>query len=148
MKPWIRSYALGLFTAALVFAITYWNTGAPGPEVVEKKYEVEEMITHLEQEGYRAVTNEEWNAVQSSSRERENIEPTVNPTTTFSLDIIPGTTTDTISKKLVRANIIENADEFKAFMEKNDYSRYIQIGQTTLHSGMSHEEIAETITSK
>lgn len=146
MKPWIRTYALGLITAAAAMAIAFWNTDTSVSEVVQKEMNEEDMIAQLEQEGYQVVTKEEWQGAQSKKEPVDTSNE--EQTSTFSIDIVPGTTTGEISEKLLTANIIENGDEFEAFMEENNYNRYIQIGQTTLNSEMSHQEIAQAITSK
>ncbi|MYL71926.1 hypothetical protein GLW00_13750 [Halobacillus litoralis] len=149
MKQWIRSYSLGLLTAVIVFAISYWNIEAASSTAAEKEYTADEMIEKLQSEGYRTLTMDEWKALkESDNRESSTPTPVEEPVTTFSIDIVSGTTTDDISEKLIQANIIKDANEFESFMKDNDYSRYIQIGQATLNSGMSHQEIAEAITSK
>ncbi|MBX0358723.1 hypothetical protein [Halobacillus sp. Nhm2S1] len=149
MKQWIQSYALGLLTATLVFAISYWNIDATPKTAAEEEYKTDELIDQLESEGYRTVTMDEWKTLQEKNKNEATPPPPIKePVTTFSIDIASGTTTDEISKKLIQANIIEDAAKFETFMKENDYSRYIQIGQATLNSGMSLQEIAEAITSK
>lgn len=150
MKHTVRSYALGLLTAAAVIAITYWNTNSPSTEIVEKEMSKEQMISQLEDEGYRIITTEEWDAVTENKKNKDSEaqEDTQPNMTTFSIDIVSGTTTDEISEKLVQAGIIKDARAFETFMKENDYSRYIQIGQATLNSEMTLKEIAAAITSK
>lgn len=148
MKPWIRTYALGLITAAVAMAIAFWNTEPSVTEVVEEEMSEEDMISKLEQQGYQVVTKEEWQDFQSKQESADDSKKRETSVNTFSTDIAPGATMDKISQKLIQANIIEDAEAFEIFMEENDYSRYIQIGQVTLTSDMSHKEIAEAITSK
>lgn len=148
MKPWIRTYSLGLITAAIAMAIAFWNTEPSTTKVVKEQMNEEEMISQLEQQGYQVVTNDEWQAAQSNQEPVDDSIESQTSMNTFSIDIVPGTTTDEISQKLIQANIIEDAEAFESFMRENDYSRYIQIGQATLNTGMSHKEIAEAITSK
>ncbi|WLR46262.1 hypothetical protein LC065_11725 [Halobacillus litoralis] len=149
MKQWIRSYALGLLTAVIVLAIVYWNTETTSSTVVEMEYSTEELIEQLESKGYQALTMDEWKTLKENDhRQSQTPTPVEKPITTFSIDVVSGTTTDDISAKLIQANIIEDAAEFESFMKENDYSRYIQIGQATLNSEMSLQEIAEAITSK
>jgi hypothetical protein len=148
MKPWIRTYSLGLITAAIAMAIAFWNTEPAVTEVVEEQMNEENMISQLEQQGYQVVTNDEWQAAQSTQEPVSDSIETETSMNTFSIDIVPGATTDKISQKLIQANIIEDVEAFESFMQENDYSRYIQIGQATLNSEMTHKEIAEAITSK
>jgi len=52
----------------------------------------------------------------------------------------------TISEKLAENKIIKDAADFSKYMEDNDYSPYLQIGEFKLTSDMSNKEIAQTIT--
>lgn len=127
-------------------AIAFWNT-EPAAEVEEEMNE-EDMIVQLEQQGYKIVTKDEWQAALSPQEPVNTSNEEQTSMVTFSIDIAPGTTTDKISQKLIQADIIEDAEAFESFMKENDYSHYIQIGQATLTSEMSHQEIAKAITSK
>lgn len=148
MKHLIRSYSIGLLTAAIVVGITYWNSEEPSVEVKEKSPGTEEMISQLEEDGYHVVSNEEWEAQQQTTASSSDKEKEKSTLVTFSIDIVSGTNSTEISQKLQQANIIDDANAFETFMKENDYSRFIQIGQTTLNSEMTHQEIAEAITSK
>ncbi|QAS54185.1 endolytic transglycosylase MltG [Halobacillus litoralis] len=148
MKHLIRSYSIGLLTAAIVVGITYWNSEEPSVEVKEKSLGTEKMISQLEEDGYHVVSNEEWEAQQQTTARSSDKEKEKSTHVTFSIDIVSGTNSTEISQKLQQANIIDDANAFETFMKENDYSRFIQIGQATLNSGMTHQEIAEAITSK
>ncbi|MGP4061704.1 hypothetical protein [Halobacillus sp. H74] len=148
MKHLIRSYSIGLLTAAIVVGITYWNSEEPSVEVKEKSPGTEEMISQLEEDGYHVVSNEEWEAQQQTTASSSDKEKEKSTLVTFSIDIVSGTNSTEISQKLQQANIIDDANAFETFMKENDYSRFIQIGQATLNSEMTHQEIAEAITSK
>ncbi|WP_226583044.1 hypothetical protein [Halobacillus litoralis] len=148
MKQWIQSYSLGLITATACLAITYWNTESQEAVNVPTPLTEEEMISKVEEKGYRIVTNEEWAALNAEGKIEEEPASPVSRPITLSMDISPGTTTPEISRKLLETNIIEDAESFESYMEDHEYSRYIQIGQATLTSDMSFKQIAEAITSK
>ncbi|RLL48529.1 hypothetical protein D8M04_02010 [Oceanobacillus piezotolerans] len=61
------------------------------------------------------------------------------------MSIKPGMLTSEISSLLEENNIIEDAFEFDQYLNENDYSLYVQLGEYTLTSDMSFYEIAETI---
>lgn len=54
----------------------------------------------------------------------------------------------TISEKLAENKIIKDAADFNKYMEDNNYSPYLQIGEFKLTSDMSNKEIAQTITNQ
>lgn len=53
-----------------------------------------------------------------------------------------------ISKILEEKKIIKSANDFSQFMESNNYSPYLQIGEFKLNSDMSMEEVAKVITNR
>lgn len=150
MKQLIRTFSLGLMTATLIAGATYLyfpESTSQEPEALSSK----EMIMQLENEGYHVLDEDEYTAhtkaVEKKAEESsENEQPA--SITSYAIDIVSGSTSPDISQKLEKANIIESASEFDQFMKEKEYSRYIQIGQVTLTSDMSYEEIAEAITSK
>lgn len=148
MKQWIQAFSIGLLTSTAVLGITYWNTESPEAEVITESMSEQDMMDDLEQSGYRVLSNEEWAAVKAENPSTQKAEPSSSGETTYTIDIAEGTTTPEIGEKLVDAGIIEDADDFTAFMEDGGYSRYIQIGQATVKSTMSFEEMAGAMTSK
>lgn len=148
MKQWIQAFSIGLLTSTAVLGITYLNTESPEAEVIKESMSEQDMMDQLEQSGYRVLSNEEWAAVNTESPSPQKSDPPSSQGTTYSIDITEGTATPEIAEKLVDAGIIEDADAFTSFMEERDYSRYIQIGQATVTSSMTLQEIAEAVTSK
>lgn len=156
MKPFIRSFSLGLFIAASLLGATYYlhPTSPSIASVSEEELNMEDMVAKIENEGYHVLTNEELDSLkkQNSTNDQEKAksskESHVEKIYVYSLDIVPGTTTEDISKKLENAGIIEEANELEQYMAVNDYSRFIQVGQATIDSNMSLSSIAKAITSK
>lgn len=154
MKQTIRTFALGLLTATTVLGVTYFME-APSPET-SKPLTIEEMMAEVERRGYEVLSNQEFAALQSEPTPSDTSETTEkdqdNPETekvyVYSLDIVQGTTSDDISRKLAEAGIIEQASDLEQYMSVNDYSRFIQVGQATINSDMSLNQIAKAITSK
>ncbi len=63
------------------------------------------------------------------------------------LEIKRGDVCRTISENLVALGMVEDAEEFRKYMQKNGYDHQINVGSFELKKGMSYEEIAKTITS-
>lgn len=64
----------------------------------------------------------------------------------YTLKVEPNMLSNEVSKLLEDNKIIKNAGDFAKYLEDNDYSRFIQLGDHKLTSDMSHYEIAEKIT--
>lgn len=63
------------------------------------------------------------------------------------LEIKRGDVCRTISENLVALGMVEDAEKFRKYMQKNGYDHQINVGSFELKKGMSYEEIAKTITS-
>ena len=63
------------------------------------------------------------------------------------LEIKRGDVCRTISENLVAIGMVEDAEKFRKYMQKNVYDHQINVGSFELKKGMSYEEIAKTITS-
>lgn len=65
----------------------------------------------------------------------------------YTLTVVPNMLGPDVGKLLEENKIIKNAADFAKYLEDNNYSRYIQLGDHKLTSEMTHYEIAEKITS-
>lgn len=71
-----------------------------------------------------------------------------NKAKTYTLVVEENMVISNVSQKLEENKIIKDAAKFNKFMEDNDYSPYLQIGEFKLKSDMTHEEIAKAITNR
>lgn len=53
-----------------------------------------------------------------------------------------------VSRRLEEMDIISNASDFDAYLERNGYSEKIRVGTFSIPSGASYEEIARAITGR
>ena len=53
-----------------------------------------------------------------------------------------------VSQILEDNGIIDSASKFNEYLEDNDYSPYMQIGEFKLKTGMSMKDVAKAITNK
>ncbi|GIO27542.1 hypothetical protein [Ornithinibacillus bavariensis] len=65
---------------------------------------------------------------------------------TFTLKIESGMPSSTIAKELAANGIVDNADKFIDFLEKEGYAVRIQLGEFKLTSDMSYEQVAKALT--
>jgi hypothetical protein len=89
--------------------------------------------------------NREDNDSDGESEEEEENEEE-EEITTYTLNIESGMTTSEFSSLLEDNDIIDDAAEFNRYIEDEDYSQRVQIGEFELTSDMSMYEVAEAIT--
>ncbi|SFA70920.1 hypothetical protein SAMN04488072_101157 [Lentibacillus halodurans] len=83
-----------------------------------------------------------------SGQEQENSEEDADKDspTTYTLTVESGVAPSEISQTLAENDIIDDADAFTQYLEDEDYSQLVQLGEFELTSDMDYNEIAETIT--
>ncbi|WP_430785254.1 hypothetical protein VBD025_10670 [Virgibacillus flavescens] len=155
MKQPVRAFSIGLFTAGIIFLaiVLYFEK-----DQEESTMSKENMITDLEKNGMQVLTQDEYISlsVNDESKDKDNEEskePEKEPekeqeseVKTYTLTIEPGLASSSISSILEDNGIIESASEFNDYLEQNDYSQYVQIGEFELTSDMTMNQVAETIT--
>ncbi|MDL4841541.1 hypothetical protein [Aquibacillus rhizosphaerae] len=157
MKQTIRAFALGLLCATLILTISLVIDRNSDNKNKETEITNDEMINSLQQEGYIILTEQELEKM----KEVENNKPDTVPEqevieeeeeeselTTFTLTIEAGMNVNEISELLYEATMIENQNDFITYLEENEYSTKIQIGEFSINSSMTKEEIANTITNQ
>src|SRR5699024_1093666 len=162
MKQFFRFVSLGLFVASLIIFIFY--NYFEEPEANPNDFSKEELVEIIEDDGYRDITeedyisntvnedenNEELNIEEQQIEKTEKQEEDENEDNNveYTLEITSGMMPHEVIALLEEEDIIEDADKFSEFMDKNDYSPYIQQGEFELTSDMSDEDIAKEITNK
>lgn len=68
------------------------------------------------------------------------------PAATYTLTIQSGMTSGEIAQLLVKENILKDASLFEEYMNKNDLSKQIQIGEYVVTNNMTVQQVAKTIT--
>ncbi|MGJ9381745.1 hypothetical protein [Salipaludibacillus sp. CF4.18] len=104
--------------------------------------EINSLTSQLE-ELEQSQVNEEENNPEETSTEASDSEVIYNSV----LSISSGMTTQEISEQLVSLNIIDDAEEFSNAIFDRQLEQRLQIGEFTLDSQMSINEIVEKITS-
>lgn len=178
MKHTIRSFSVGLLTAGLIMlAVFYFLEEGNNDQVTMP---TEEMISHIEQDGFRVLTEKEYIAFsvtnaqedddtetkETSSEEEENAtevneeseaketeeennsneaEEESTPVTK-TINIENGMASSHISSMLEDENLVDDAEAFNSYLQDNDYSLKVQLGQHELTEGMTYYEIAKVLT--
>ncbi|MGP4042359.1 hypothetical protein ACTWP4_20965 [Gracilibacillus sp. D59] len=160
MKQIIRAFSLGLFVAAVIIGFTYY-VEEPSPADSTSAVSINETVTSIEEEGYyvyeedmeqkvneleqeiKSLESEQGNETDSNSADEHatNDQPVE---TTISIE--EGMSIPTIVDLLIEKEIITDEDAFITYLEENEISRNIQIGEFTLHDQMEIAEIANILT--
>ena len=166
MKKTLRGIGMGLFLTGASFTIIQQFDE---PISQEKASTYEKQIKNLEQQLAKAqeqLTNTETPSAVANTPEEEK--ETTNITTkqqvTEQIDnteplseenvvhgtilIYEGVTPYDIGKQVEDAGIVENGRELELYLSKPEYARSLQIGQFDLHSTMTLEQMAKTLTGK
>lgn len=168
MKQPVRAFSIGLFTAGIILLaiVLFFDK----PQDRTSNLSQEEMVESLEEDGLQVLSEEEYISL-SVKNEPENKKEEETKTEKkdeeqpekadkeekekqdkkevkkYTLKIEPGlASSSSISSILEENGIIDSASEFSQYLEKNDYSQYVQIGTFELTSDMTFNEVAETIT--
>ena len=155
MKKTLRGIGIGLFLAGALFTLL-GRIDQPISE--EKTSTYKEKITQLEQQ--LADANEQITRLQDpttdepieiTSEEKDNTQ--ANETKDEDLVygtvmIYEGVSLYDIGKQAEDAGVIKNGRELELYLAKPEYSRSIQKGHFELHSGMTLEQMAKTLTGK
>ena len=115
--------------------------GGSVPETEEENTEELEVVPDFDTEdNKKEESKKEDKASDSNSKKTQKYEKIV-------LEIKRGDVCRTISENLVALGMVEDAEEFRKYMQKNGYDHQINVGSFELKKGMSYEEIAKMITS-
>ncbi|MBM7569662.1 hypothetical protein [Aquibacillus albus] len=173
MKQSVQAFALGILCATALLSIVYYLDKNNTNHSVTLTNQ--QMIKHLEESGYNVEdsppnttnsTEEETQKLESSvdsmetnelKTEKEEVEPHENEddleeeadkekVTHHTLVINTGMSSMTIADELFNIGLIQDTEEFNQFLEENDYSTKIQIGEYQLSTDMTEKQIADTIT--
>lgn len=64
------------------------------------------------------------------------------------ITIAGGESSETISQKLYKADLIDNADDFNSYLVSHGYDRTLQNGEFSIPEGSTYEDISKIITGK
>ena len=85
---------------------------------------------------------------EEKTTEEETTTKSDKPVKTYVLTVTSKTISRDVARKLEKAGIIDDAEDFNDYLCEKGYASNIQNGKFTVKSNMSYKEIAELITSK
>jgi len=161
MKQPMRYFSIGLLTASVILLLAFYffdNLTASTEDLP-----AEEMIEAIKADGYHVVSEKEYIALSVNDEDdnkandkKENKDKNEDDTDkkqeeesdkkTYTINIKSGMLPSEISEILAENDIIKDADKFDQYLEKEEYSPYIQLGKHKLNSEMSTKEVAEALT--
>lgn len=157
MKQPIRYFAIGLLTASVILLLAFYFFDQSKPKAEDLS--IDEIKEAIKVDGYRVVTeaeyislsvnDEEKNEKDDQKEKKEDADKKKDDKPekeTYTINIKSGMLPSEISEILAKNNVIKDADEFDQYLEKNEYSKYIQLGKHKLTHDMSNEEAAKALT--
>lgn len=149
MKQTIRAFALGILCATVLLSITYYMNNKETKTEAPVELTKEQMITKLENEGYTVEEEQESKTEQAEyeAKVEEEHQEQQSPTE-MDLVIEQGMSLQAIAEKLYEAKMINDPEQFVSFLDENNYSTKVQVGEFKLNTEMTDEEIANTITNQ
>ncbi|SFL82056.1 YceG-like family protein [Gracilibacillus orientalis] len=153
MKQIIRAFSLGLLVAAVIIGVIFY---VEKPEQAQSTYTptINESIKKIEDDGYYVYEEDleakvdqleqEIEDSQQNTSELEQTDETVVEEATIMIE--SGMTFPEIVDLLDENELISDEDAFVTYMEENELSTFIQTGEFNLNSGMSVEELVNTLT--
>lgn len=127
---------------------TEQNMEIESEPVAESEIENTTDDVQVETEKQTEQESEEEESTEELPKEvKELLEMTKNASS-YTLEIVRGDDSGTVSRKLQNAGLIENASEFDAFLMQHGYDKKISIGTVVIPKDASWVEIAEKLAGK
>lgn len=155
----IRSLGIGLFIAGAVFQILHTSQSeettsskAINDEAYKKsqselkivKQQLAQLQLDLENAKKERITEVDGQTDEKKAKESSTQKSTSNST----LIVKSGMNSRDISSALESTGIIQNKQDFEDYLDANNLTGLIQIGEFELNSSMTMKQIAEKITKK
>ncbi|MEE1132575.1 MAG: hypothetical protein UHX00_13220 [Caryophanon sp.] len=141
-KQSVRGFGIAVFlVGALIYSMNSLNIPLPGVDAdAAAKKEMEELQKEL------ATTQKQLDEAKSAKDDAVDEDEKGEDVIEKTIAIFRGNTAYDISRKLQDEGIIDNALQFELFLANGEYSRRIQIGEFTVSSDMTEEELAKALT--
>lgn len=148
----VRAFSLGVIFSTAILSLVYFFT-ADQKEVEVIKNVIQDYI---KSEDLVVLSKQEYEELKSKNDkiEEQSETPPKEPNKkqdeiniyTYTLTIQAGMNSMDIADLLEKENIIENANEFDAYLTDQNLNTSIQIGSFVLNSDMSYQSIADVLT--
>ncbi len=155
----LQSFSSGLFLATAIFGGIYYlsyeeeMTTSIQQTEVNVSSSLSTMKQELEEDGFFVLTEEEMEQkLAESDTLQKNASPDLQTEEepriiyTMLLQISAGMTSNEVADQLVRGQIIEDRSVFLDYVETNQLTQSLRIGEYKLQSDMNMEEIIDQLT--
>jgi len=156
----LRAFAAGMFVTVCLIGAFYYLNEENTPEDAAPAITEAEAKAFLEAKDFSVMTNDELSALRRQLAEEEKKKEPPTPSApekpepketketnlAYQLEIKSGMLSHEIADMLANEKIVDDADQFEAYLEDNGYSKRIQLGTFELEANMSYKEIAKIIT--
>jgi hypothetical protein len=129
-----------------VLTETEYITLSMNGEVEKKDTEIASSETENAEASEEVETTEVDEAEENNTETAEEENQKQETVKTYTLTIESGMPSSAISNKLEENGIIDDAGKFISYLEDEGYAIRIQLGEFTLKSDMSYNQIAEALT--
>lgn len=148
----VRAFSLGVIFSTAILSLVYFFT------TDQKEVEVTKNVIqdYIKSEDLVVLSKQEYEELKSKNDkiEEQSETPPKEPNKkqdeiniyTYTLTIQAGMNSMDIADLLEKENIIENANEFDAYLTDQNLNTSIQIGSFVLNSDMSYQSIADVLT--
>ncbi|AIC94103.1 hypothetical protein [Shouchella lehensis] len=147
----IRSFAGGLLIASGVLGITYF-IGNDQEAASSSNFTEEEMVAHLQENGYAVETQAAWDELEAQLAEAQNTDAEEEPSDNNEgeiayrtiLHVVPGMTSIDVGEMLEEAGIVDSAYDFYEEVDNRGLSNDLRPQVTgELTSEMSLSEVVD-----
>ncbi|MFD2637443.1 hypothetical protein [Piscibacillus salipiscarius] len=161
MKPLVQAFSIGLFTATVIIGIVFFQIEDSSGQTTSDQNELTENQArqHLEENGYAVIEQSEYEKLvrerqhlktkienQSDQTESGDNQSNSESVKIYQFKVNSGMSLSELASQLEELNIIDDAESFSQFMENNNYSRNVQLGEFELHNRLTYEQIANILT--
>lgn len=148
-RLYISGTAAGIFLATSIFSAYYFFGDKSEDKRTPLTKEGAQKI--LIEDGYHILTKSEWENYQVNLQtlnkfEEENQQSNKEDTSSVSLSIQPGMSSNEIISLLKEKQIIGNADKFSTYLNDQDLTKKIQTGTYTVYKNMDYAALAAVLT--
>ncbi|QED48640.1 MltG/YceG/YrrL family protein [Cytobacillus dafuensis] len=154
-KRSIRAFAFGILITVCILGSFYYFSEDGKKEQIN----IEKAEALLNESGFIVVEKQKYSEMENTitkltkkeaekpqKKEVVNKPKDMEPTTSFTIEIVSGMVSHDISSILEEKKLIDDADRFETYLEEYGYSKKIQLGTFEVKKGMSYKEIANIIT--
>lgn len=120
-------------------------SGVGASENVSTPEENREVLSNDEIKSVQ-IEKEDAAGVAGTNHDYESPAPEEVPET-VQITVASGNGSDTVSRKLADAGLVDNAAEFDKYLCDHNYDNKITVGKHTIPAGSAYEEIAKILTS-